>query len=288
MKSLLQMAALSGVLITQSHAATSHPTLTLEDARRVMSAAIEYARSHNAPGAAVAIVDEGGSIVLLQRLDNTFPAAPNISVGKARTAAGFLKPTRDLEKIVNGGRVTMTALPEVTTFTPLQGGVPLLIGTTVVGAVGVSGSASAQQDDDIAQAAADALAATSMGKNGPGSYIPANDVRHAFTSGESLMSTPEYKVTASRRDKPGQVEVHLRDTDIFYVVEGSGDLVTGGTVVDAKNTSPEEVRGTRLEGGTERHLKKGDVVVIARGVPHWFRSVETPLQYFTVKSSEQE
>jgi glc operon protein GlcG len=287
MGTLFRLALLAAVLLTQSAAAATHPVLTLGDARKVMSAALTYAHAHGAPGAAVAIVDEGGSVVLLERLNDTFPAAPNISIGKARTAAGFLKPTRELEKIVNGGRVTMTALPGVTTFTPLQGGVPLSVGAAFIGAIGVSGSATAQQDDEIAQAGADALGATSTASNESARYSSANDVKKAFDRGDSLLSTSEYTVVASRRDAPGQVEVHSLDTDIFYVLEGSATLVTGGTVVDPKNTAAGETRGSRIEGGSERHLSKGDVVVIGRGVPHWFRSVQGPLEYFTVKSTAQ-
>jgi uncharacterized protein GlcG (DUF336 family)/mannose-6-phosphate isomerase-like protein (cupin superfamily) len=287
MEALFKVTVLATIFSGYSVAATTHPVLTLGDAHRVMAAALSYARAHGAPGAAVAIVDEGGSVVLLERLDSTFPSAPNISIGKARTAAGFLKPTRDLEKIVNGGRVTMTALPGVTTFTPLQGGVPLSGGTTFVGAIGVSGSATAQQDDEIAQAGADAFDSAAKVTNDSAQYSSANDVKRAFDRGDSLLSTSEYAVVASRRDFPGQAEVHLLDTDIFYVLAGSATLVTGGTVVDPKNIAPQEIRGTRIEGGSERHLSKGEVVVITRGVPHWFRSVQSPLEYFTVKSTAQ-
>jgi uncharacterized protein GlcG (DUF336 family) len=159
MNTLKKIAAPLALLAAHSVLAATQPVLNLSDAQRALAGAVNYARSHNAPGGAIAIVDEGGSIVLLERLDNTFPSAPNVSIGKARTAAGFRKATRDLEKIVNGGRVTMTALPGITAFTPLQGGVPLMIGGTYVGAIGVSGGASAQQDDEIAQAGADALSA---------------------------------------------------------------------------------------------------------------------------------
>jgi glc operon protein GlcG len=157
MNALRKIAAPLALLAANSVLAGTQPALNLSDAQRALTGALNYARTHNAPGGAIAIVDEGGSIVLLERLDNTFPSAPNVSIGKARTAAGFRKATRDLEKIVNGGRVTMTALPNLTTFTPLQGGVPLMMGGAYVGAIGVSGSASAQQDDEIAQAGADAL-----------------------------------------------------------------------------------------------------------------------------------
>jgi len=134
----------------------AHPaTLTLDGARRVIEQAATYAQAHAAPGGAIAVVDAAGLLVGLERLDGTFSAAANISIGKARTAALFRKPTRDFENLVNKGRYTMTTLPDVTPFTPLQGGVPIVIDGDVVGAVGVSGASSAQQDDEIAQAAPD-------------------------------------------------------------------------------------------------------------------------------------
>ena len=90
------------------------------------------------------------------RLEGTFPASANVSIGKARTAATFRKPTSDFETIVNKGRFTMTALPD---FTPLQGGVPIVVEGQVVGAIGVSGAKSAQQDEEIAKAGASAVEA---------------------------------------------------------------------------------------------------------------------------------
>lgn len=287
MNPLQKIAAPLALFIAHTAAAATQPVLTLSDAQRVMTGALNYARSHSAPGAAVAIVDEGGSIVLLERLDNTFPSAPNISIGKARTAAGFRKATRDLEKLVNGGRVTMTALPGVTTFTPLQGGVPLLAGSTYVGAVGVSGGASAQQDDEIAQAGADAFSAAATADAKGTNFIPAEEVKRALSRNGSLLSTPEYKVNASRRDAAGQAEIHLQDTDIFYVLAGSASLVTGGEVIDAKTTEPNEIRGTRIEGGATQEIRPGDVISIARGVPHWFRAVNSPLEYYVVKTTAQ-
>jgi len=150
---------LTSIALTVSMAATatetqSVNTLTLEGARSVIAAAVADAKAKNAPGGAIAVVDSGGNLVALERLDNTFAASSLISYGKARTAAQFKKPTRMLEDIVNHGRTAMVAL---TDFTPLQGGVPIVVDGQVIGAVGVSGAASAQQDDEIAVAAAAAL-----------------------------------------------------------------------------------------------------------------------------------
>jgi glc operon protein GlcG len=129
--------------------------LTLEGAKQVIAAAVADAKSKGAPGAAIAVVDEGGSLIALERLDNTFAAGANISIGKARTAALFKRPTKAFEDIINQGRTTMVALPD---FTPLQGGVPIVIDGEIVGAVGVSGAASAQQDEELAIAGANGLA----------------------------------------------------------------------------------------------------------------------------------
>jgi glc operon protein GlcG len=130
---------------------TAQPVLTLAGATQVIANALDAAKRLKAPGGSIAVVDTGGHLIALQRLDNTFAASADIAVGKARTAVLFKKPTRVFEDLVNGGRTTMVTLPD---FTPLQGGVPIVVGGQVVAAVGVSGAASAQQDEDIANAAA--------------------------------------------------------------------------------------------------------------------------------------
>ena len=256
--------------------------LTVEGARAVLTAAESYAHEHDAPGAAVAIVDAGGNLVLLERLDGTFAASWQVSIGKARTAVAFGKPTRVFEDLVNKGRTTMVTLPEVTTFTPLQGGVPLVIGGEIVGAIGVSGASTAQQDDEIAQAAADAFGKTAAVSEVE--YFDAKRVSAAFRKGESLVDSGAYKVNASRRDAPGEAEVHLHETDIVYVLDGSATLVTGGAVIDGHNTTPQEIRGRAIEGGVEHSLRKGDVIVVPNGVPHWFKAVDAPFTYYVVKS----
>jgi cupin superfamily acireductone dioxygenase involved in methionine salvage len=73
------------------------------------------------------------------------------------------------------------------------------------------------------------------------------------------------------------------DTDIIYVLEGSAVFVTGGTPVDQKQTAPNEFRGTLISGGVERKLVKGDVIVVPRGTPHWFKEVSGPFLYYVVK-----
>jgi glc operon protein GlcG len=129
--------------------------LTLEGAKKVIAAAVAEAKSKKAPGGAIAVVDDGGNLVAVERLDHTFAAGANISIGKARTAVMFKRPTRFFEDVINKGRTAMTTLND---FTPLQGGIPIIVDGQIIGAVGVSGAASAQQDEDLAIAGANALA----------------------------------------------------------------------------------------------------------------------------------
>ena len=133
--------------------------LNLEGAKKVIAAATAEAKSKNAPGGAIAVVDEGGNLIAVERLDDTFAAGANISIGKARTAALFKRPTQFFEDVINKGRTAMTALND---FTPLQGGIPIIVDGQIIGAVGVSGAATAQQDEELAIAGANALATSAV------------------------------------------------------------------------------------------------------------------------------
>lgn len=114
-------------------------------------------------------------------------------------------------------------------------------------------------------------------------YWPGDQVAASFAKGGVLIETGGYKVHTSRRVEPGQVEVHTQDTDIIHVMEGSATFVTGGTLKDGRQIAPEEIRGTQLDGGTTQILSKGDVVIVPNGTPHWFKAVEGPVLYYTVK-----
>jgi quercetin dioxygenase-like cupin family protein len=98
-----------------------------------------------------------------------------------------------------------------------------------------------------------------------------------------LLETAGYKVHASRRVEPGQAEIHTLDTDVIYVVDGSATLVTGGKAIDAKEIAPNEIRGTKIEGGEEHQIAKGEVIIIPNGVPHQFTAVKGELHYFVCK-----
>jgi glc operon protein GlcG len=114
-------------------------------------------------------------------------------------------------------------------------------------------------------------------------YFEAGKVNAAFAKGSPLLENGQYKIHASRREQPGMAEVHVRDTDIIHVLEGKALFVVGGTVVDGKATAQDEVRGSRIELGTEYKLSKGDVFVVPNGTPHWFKEVDGPLLYYVVK-----
>src|SRR5712691_944786 len=92
-----------------------------------------------------------------------------------------------------------------------------------------------------------------------------------------------YMVHASRREKPGQAEIHTKDADVIYVLEGSAKFITGGEAVDAKTTAPDELRGTSIRNGETRQIAKGDVIVVPHGVPHQFLEVTNPFLYYVVK-----
>src|ERR1043166_5145955 len=138
-------------------------SLNLDGAKKAIAAAVDYAKKNNAPGGVVAVVDEGGNLMALERLDGTFAMGATISVGKARTAVLFKKPTRFFEELINKGRTAMTAVDR---FTPLIGGIPIVIDGQVVGGIGVSGAASANQDEELALAAANALTEAGVGNFG--------------------------------------------------------------------------------------------------------------------------
>jgi glc operon protein GlcG len=239
---------------------TNKPGLTLDGAKTVIAAAVAEAKKVNAPGGVIAVVDDGGNLMALERIDGTFAAGANISIGKARTAVQFKKPTQAFEDIINKGRTAMTALSD---FTPLQGGVPIEVDGKVIGGIGVSGAASAQQVEELAIAGANAaksFGTTAGAASAAGvTYFDKEKVAAAFASGAVLFDGDgrNYMVHASRREKPGSVEVHVKDTDIIYVLDGSATFVTGGSVVEGKPTALDEIRGTSVNGGDTRRISKG-------------------------------
>ena len=264
-------------------------TLTLQGAERVIATAKAEAQKLQAPGGVIAVVDDGGNLMALERLDGTFAAGAHISIGKARTAVMFKKPTRFFEELINSSGKGRTAMTAVEDFTPLIGGIPITVDGQIVGGVGVSGAASAQQDEELAIAGSKAFETGSSAMSGDApavSYFEKSKVDAAFAKGAVLFDGSDgrnYMVHASRREQPGQAEIHVKDADVIYVLQGMATFITGGEAVDVKTVAPDEVRGTSIKGGETRKIAKGDVIIVPHGVPHQFLEVTNPFLYYVVK-----
>ena len=287
MKTLIRNIALLLVVATTAIAAqpqvVTKKSLTIDGAKRVIEAAVTEAKRLNAPGGVIAVVDDGGNLMALERLDGTFAAGANISIGKARTSVLFKRPTKVFEDIIKNGRTAMVSLPDAF-FTPLQGGIPIIVEGQIVGGVGVSGAASAQQDEQLAIAGANAFNNPEMA-SAPVSYFEKGQVTAAFAQGAVLFDkSDKYMVHASRRDQPGMGEVHTKDADIIYVLEGTATFVTGGSLVEPHNIAADEIRGREISGGETHKLVKGDVIIVPAGTPHWFKEVTAPFLYYVVKA----
>jgi glc operon protein GlcG len=284
----LLLSAISAIAAGQT--VTEKKSLTIEGAKKVIAAAVAYAKKNNAPGGVIAVVDDGGNLMALERLDGTFAAGATISIGKARTAVLFKRPTKVFEDIIKNGRTAMVALPD-NFFTPLQGGIPIIVDGQIVGGVGVSGASSAAQDEELAIAGAnvlggDAKMGDAMQMSKPAVlFFDSNQVSASFAKGAVLLdgTNRNYMVNTSRRDKPGLAEIHRLDTDIIYVLEGTATFVTGGTAVETKEIEPNEFRGLRIDGGETRQLSKGDVIIVPNNTPHWFKEVGGTFLYYTIK-----
>ena len=152
---MLASSVLFGLLLSGATALAQLPTkpvLTLEAAKKLAAAAEEEAVK-NKWNMVIAIVDDGGNLLYLQRLDGTQTGSIDVALQKAKTAVHFKRPSKALEDAVTGGRTVVLALGAM----PIEGGLPLMVDDKLIGAIGVSG-ATAQQDGQVAKAGADALA----------------------------------------------------------------------------------------------------------------------------------
>jgi uncharacterized protein GlcG (DUF336 family) len=130
----------------------TRPVLTQEDCLRIHAASEAEARRNNW-NVAIAILDDGGHLLHFSRMDGATPANAGIAVEKGRTAAISRRSTAKWQEFVKGGRTEMIKMPGIL---PVQGGVPIMVDKVCVGAVGVSGVQS-HEDEQIAQAGIDAL-----------------------------------------------------------------------------------------------------------------------------------
>ena len=135
----------------------------------------------------------------------------------------------------------------------------------------------------LAAQAAPAVPAAQAPADAQVTYVPAEKVAAAFANGGRFATGPDFNAAVLRRTAAGQVEIHRRETDIFYIVEGEATFVTGGRMIGGKESRSDQLLGTDIEGGQVHQLKKGDFIVIPAGVPHWFKEVAKPINYYMVK-----
>jgi quercetin dioxygenase-like cupin family protein len=130
------------------------------------------------------------------------------------------------------------------------------------------------------------LLMATIGMRGDGNsqvtYIGHETVAAALATDHVLLRTPSLLVIGSHRTEAGTPEAHAKEAEVFYVVDGEGTFITGGTLVNNKEISPGQFRGTAIEGGEAHHLVKGDVIVFPAGMPHWFKEVPHSISYFVV------
>jgi len=124
---------------------------------------------------------------------------------------------------------------------------------------------------------------TAAGGSSSVTYIGHDKVAESLAKGGDLVKTPDYIVLGAHRNGAGQVEVHDKETDVIYVVDGSATFVTGGKMLGGKTSGPGQLRGSDIQGGETHHLGKGDVIVVPAGIPHWFKEVPQQISYYVVK-----
>ena len=121
----------------------------------------------------------------------------------------------------------------------------------------------------------------------PVTYFDSKRMEAGFAKGSVLFDGKgvqnKYRVYTTRLEGPSTPEVLMLDTVIMYVLDGTAEYVTGGSLVNPKTTEPDRIRGTGIEGGVTRHLSKGDVIMVPNGVPHWFKEVQGPSLFYLVK-----
>jgi mannose-6-phosphate isomerase-like protein (cupin superfamily) len=114
-------------------------------------------------------------------------------------------------------------------------------------------------------------------------FIDKGKVAEAFAKGGTLASAPDLVVLGAHRAAKGQVEVHDKETDVIYVIEGAATFVTGGKMEGGKVSRPNQWIGNSIAGGETHQLTKGDMIIVPAGTPHWFKDVSPQISYYVVK-----
>jgi uncharacterized protein GlcG (DUF336 family) len=253
------------------------PALSQEGAKLAAEAiGAEAARRGVAP--VVSAVDAGGALIYLHRPDSAQVASVEVTTDKARTAAIYRRPSKDFEDQASSGRPSALHLARAV---PLQGGEPIEVDGQVIGAVGVSGATSADEDRELALigAAAVPAALARAGNGAAATFFPSA----RLDDGGLLAELPGYKLDAGLRNAPGEVEYHEHAVDVMHVVEGRATVLTGGEMIEPREVGPGELRASAVKGAQSHDLTPGDVLAIPNGVPHQFTTVSDPFRYFVVK-----
>jgi glc operon protein GlcG len=250
------------------------------DGARLAAEAAGAAAAVRAVWPVVAITDAGGELLYLWRLDQAQVASVAVAADKARTAAIFRRRSKDFEEQAAHGRPSALHLAGAV---PLQGGIPVVIDGEVVGAVGVSGASSADEDNELAVLGAAAVEAAALDGAVAATHVSAADLAERFATGGLFLDTGGFKLDAGRRSGPGEVEYHERTADIMHVVDGTATVRTGGRMIAARTVGPGELRSAEADGGIDHQLGSGDVLVVPAGVPHQFTAVSDPFHYLVVK-----
>src|SRR4051812_42955879 len=206
----------------------AEPVLTYEGARHAAEAVASAAAARGvAP--VVSAVDSGGALMFLVRPDAAQVASVEVTTDKARTAAIYRRPSKDFEEQASNGRPSALHLARAV---PLQGGMPIVVDGAVVGAIGVSGASSADEDQALAVLGASAAARAANGVNNGGrangaAFFPSTEVQERFAQGGLLLRSDGFAIDAGRRVEPGEVELHEHVTDVMRVVEGTATVVAG-------------------------------------------------------------
>jgi mannose-6-phosphate isomerase-like protein (cupin superfamily) len=115
-------------------------------------------------------------------------------------------------------------------------------------------------------------------------YVPHDKVTSTMAKGGPIVNDKGLVILANRRGA-GEVEVHAKTNHVFIIVEGEATFVTGGTLVNPRQTAPDQTRAASVTGGETHHLSKGDVITIPAKTPHWFKEVTTQtIAYYAINT----
>lgn len=273
--------SLSGAQAAFSSA--SIPILT-QDGARVVADAVAAEAGRRAVFPVAAVVDAGGELLYLWRSDGAQVASVGVAADKARTAAIYRRPSKEFEDQASHGRPSALHLARAV---PLQGGMPVIYDGQIVGALGVSGASSADEDHALAEIGAQALTATAerpeADQGGRALFIARKALDEKFRTGGLLLKERRFKLDAGRRIAAGEVEYHEHVIDVMYIVRGEATLVSGGEMLASRIVGDGELRARATRNGKRQKVGAGDVVSIPNAVPHQFVQVSDPFLYLVVK-----